>query len=175
MRSAVLRVVGLAILLLLVLVSVISIRTLGRLPNTVVYFVRNDATGFSLEQAYRRSRARGREAFVRAAVRALADGPDAGERARGLSSEFPADVEVLEVRLSGDRLYLDLSAPFEWGGGTAAMEARLNQLFYTVTQPRDIAEVMLSVSGRAVSTFSSEGLLVERPWRRAEHAEAPRW
>lgn len=174
-QTVVLRVAALAILLLLVLVSAISVRTLGRLPNTVIYFVHSDANGASLEPVYRRSRTRSDEAFVRAAVRALADGPDPEERSRGLSSEIPAEVEVLDVRFEGERLYLDLSANFEQGGGTAAMEGRLNQLLYTVTQPSTISEVMLSIGGREVTVFSGEGLLVDRPWRRSDHATVPSW
>lgn len=175
MRTVVLRVAALAILLLLVLVSAISIRTLNRLPNTVIYFVRSDAATFSLEAAYRRSRSRDAEAFVRAAVRALAEGPDEGERARGLASAVPSEVEVLDVRLDGERLYLDLTPSFEWGGGSADTQARLLQLFYTVSQPSAIAEVMLSLNGQPVSVFGAEGLLVERPWRRADHADHPSW
>lgn len=176
-RTMVLRVAGLAILLLLVLVGAISVRTLGRLPDTVLYFVESGPTSFQLQPAYRRSRSRPRndEAFVRAAVAALAAGPDKAERARGLLTEVPPDVAVLDIRLDGDRLYLDLSTSFALGGGSASQQGRLYQLFYTVTQPASISEVVLSVGGLEATLFGSEGLLVDLPWRRADHPDTPRW
>ncbi len=45
---------------------------------------------------------------MRAAVAALAAGPDEEETARGLASEVPKGVEVREVRIDGRRLFLDL-------------------------------------------------------------------
>ncbi len=174
-RTVVLRVAALAILLLLVLVSAISLRTLRRLPNTVIYLVIERGTSFGLVPAYRRSRARNVEGFVRAAVAALAAGPDEEETARGLASEVPIGVEVREVRIDGRRLFLDLSFEFEIGGGTATMQGRLYQLLYTVTQSGSVDEVALAVDGRLVNAFSAEGIIVDQPWRRPGAPARLRW
>lgn len=176
-RTMVLRVAGLAILLLLVLVGAITVRTLGRLPDTVLYFVESSPTSFRLEPAYRRSRVRSRddEAFVRAAIAALAAGPDEAERARGLVTEVPPDVAVRGVRLDGERLYLDLGSSFGIGGGAAGQQGRLYQLLYTVTQPTTISEVVLSLDGFEATVFGSEGLLLDLPWRRSEQPGNPSW
>ena len=175
MRTVVLRVVALALLLLLALVAVITVRTLQRVPDTVVYFVASDGTSFHLAPAYRRA---GRaDAVTRAerAVAALAAGPTPDEAARGLSSAVPADTRVLDASLSNGTLTVDLSGAFERGGGSAMMVGRLNQLFYTLTRPENVRGVVLEIDGRRVSVFAGEGIEVASPWRRADHPDLPSW
>lgn len=175
MRTVVLRVVALALLLLLALVAVLSARTLGRVPDTVLYFIASDGTSFHLEPVYRRGE-RGTPADHAAAlVAALAAGPTAAESARGLSSAVPGDTRVLGASVAGHTLTIDLSPSFEQGGGTAMMMGRLNQLFYTLTRPKDVGSVVLEVGGRRVSAFAGEGIMVPSPWRRADAPDKPVW
>jgi len=54
-RTMVIRVAALALLLLLVVVSVLMIRTLNRLPDTIIYLVRSEPTRFHLEAVGRDS------------------------------------------------------------------------------------------------------------------------
>lgn len=175
MRTVVLRVAALALLLLLALVGVLTVRTVRHLPNTVVYFVASDATSFRLEPVYRRSR--GGDAATRAeqAVATLAAGPTASEKARGLASAVPSGTRVLHARLDGSKLTIDLSTAFEQGGGSATMVGRLNQLFYTLTAPSDVASVALEIDGRPVTAFAGEGVMVPQPWRRAAFPDHPVW
>lgn len=169
------RVVALAILLLLALLAVLGWRTLNRLPDTVVYFVRSDDATFTLERGYRRTVRGDVEAHARAAVEELVEGPNSDESARGLSTALPEDLEVRDVRLQGGILYVDLSAAFERGGGSALMRARLEQLRWTLTQPSDVDGVALAIEGEPLHVLGGEGLLVERPWLRAEGDPLPRW
>lgn len=175
MRTVVLRVVALALLLLLALVAALSVRTLRRLPNTVVYFMGSDGTSFHLVPVYRRG-GRG-DAVARAEheVAALAAGPTRAEAAKGLSTAVPADTTVLDARLDGDTLTIDLSPSFERGGGTSMMMGRLNQLLYTLTRPSDVAAVRLEVAGQPVTAFGGEGIEVGNPWRRSAAPDNPVW
>ena len=116
-RTVVLRVTALAVLLLLVLVSVIVIRTLRRLPDTLIYLVVAEETRSRLEAVPRRTRGGSFEAWVRAAISALADGPTEAEMQRGLSTAVPEGVRVWAAELEGGTLRLDLSADFELGSG----------------------------------------------------------
>lgn len=175
MRTVVLRVAALALLLLLALVAVITVRTLQRLPDTVVYLVRSDATSFTLEPVYRRAGRGGPLAQAERQVAALAAGPTPDEAARGLSSAVPADVRVLHADLESGTLVLDLDGSFERGGGTASMTARLQQLFFTLTQPSAVDAVALRIEGGEVQVFGGEGIMVDNPWRRDDHPEVPTW
>lgn len=170
-----LRVAALALLLLLSLAAVLSLRTLSRLPDAVIYLVELDGGEGRLEPVGRRLSARGPEARARAVVAALAAGPTEEERARGLASEVPAGLEVRAARLRDGVLELDLSAALESGGGSASMQARLYQLLYSLTQPGDVDAVALRLEGRPLRALGGEGLLVDQPWWRPAPPRAVRW
>ena len=174
MRTVVLRVAALALLLLLAVVAALALRTLQRLPDTVVYFVRDDGGAFTLEAVARRARPEGALEAARAAVEALAAGPTAAEAARGLASEVPTATVVRSVAWAGDVLVVDLDAAVAAGGGTSSMVGRLAQLTYTLTQPRGVAAVEVRVDGRALEAWGGEGVMVAWPWVRPEGA-LPRW
>ena len=183
MRTVVLRVVALALLLLLALMATLSVRTLQRLPDVTLYFVRSDATSFTLEPVHRRLRAQEArrevtdeptEATVWAALEALADGPSGEEAQRGLGSEVPPATRVHGVHLDDGVLTVDLSADFAVGGGTASMLGRLYQVQYTAARPGAVEAVRLLVDGDPLVALGGEGLMVDQPWRPPAEG-LPRW
>lgn len=170
MRTVALRVAALALLLLLILVSAITIRLLNRLPNSVVYFVKTEETTFTLEGVHRRFNANTPEAQLEAALRALIEGPED----TGLSSAFPSNTQVRGLKLSGEALTVDLSSDFA-RGREALLEGRLNQLFYTLTQPLNVKGVSLLIEGEPVEALGREGILVPQPWMEPEERTLPTW
>ena len=98
LRAVALRVAALALLLLLALVAVLSVRTLGRLPDATIYLIRSEPTSFTLEPVRRQLGNRDPDDFARLAVAALADGATPGEAAAGLASAVPEATEVLSAR-----------------------------------------------------------------------------
>lgn len=174
-RTMVIRVAALALLLLLVVVSVLMIRTLNRLPDTIIYLVRSEPTRFHLEAVGRDSGERALEPRLRRALLLLIAGPTPEEAARGLSTAVPADTRILQLAVDGDTVILDLSAAFAQGGGTAAMMGRLYQVLYTITQPNSIKSVALYLEGRPLTVLGGEGIMVDHPWHRAEHTSLPVW
>ena len=175
MRTVVLRVVALALLLLLALVAIITTRTVERLPDTLIFYVRDTGTEFTLEGVPRRLGDADLLRRVQAQVAALAGGPTPEESARGLSSAVPSDVRVLGASLDAGVLTVDLSPEFHAGGGAASMLGRLNQLYYTLSQPADVDAVRIAIDGRVVDVLAGEGLILDVPWVRAEHPEEPVW
>ncbi len=175
MRTVVLRVVGLALLLLLALVAVITTRTLQRIPDMMIYMIVDRGASFSLESVPRRFGGGDLTERVRAQVDALARGPLPDEAARGLSSAVPADVTVRSASLVDGVLNVDLDPAFERGGGTASMFGRLYQLYYTLSQPSDVDAVTLAIAGRVVEVFGGEGIILDVPWVREAGAGLPAW
>lgn len=168
----VLRVVALSLLLLLALFGAITVRTLQRIPDLTVYFVRPEGTAFALEAVHVHA---GRLAPADRAARqvaALVDGPPAGS---GLVSEVPPGTELLSASLDGPVLTVDLNAAFEDGAGTATLLGRLNQLLYTLTQPGDVGSVRLLIEGSEVTRFGSDGVMIESPWVRRKAGRLPSW
>lgn len=175
MRTVVLRVVALALLLMLALVGVITARTLSRLPDLLVYYARDTGRAFTLEAVPRVARQRGLEERVRAQVAALAEGPTAAEAEDGLVTTVPAGTRVLGAELADGLLTVDLSREFTSGGGTASMIGRLNQLYYTLSQPGDVDAVSVRVEGRPLTVLGGEGIMVDPVWVRADHPAEPTW
>jgi spore germination protein GerM len=173
-RTVVLRVAALALLLLLAVVGTLTIRMLGRVPDTVVFFVRDQGTTFTLESVYRRTASGDAAGSARAALAALAAGPSPDEAARGLASEVPADLGVRDVRFADGRLDVDLGASFADGGGTASMLGRLHQVLYTLTQPSPVDRVALYLEGVPLTVLGGEGIMVAHPWTRPSEG-VPSW
>lgn len=168
MRTVALRVCALALLLLLGLVSAVTVRMLNRLPNSVVYFVTSQGATSTLEGVRRRFDADTTEARLRAALLALIEGP--GEA--GLSSAFPSDTEVRGLERAESHITVDLSKEFA-EGRDAAIRARLNQLFYTLSQPTDVSSISLHVEGQPV--YALGRLAVPQPWREDAERSLPTW
>jgi spore germination protein GerM len=175
MRITTLRLVTIALLILLALATFFSLRTLRRLPNVVVYFVKSEETSFTLAPAYRRERVDGLEGQLSVAVQHLIEGPSSSEGQRGLSSAVPATTKLLGLTLDGNQVTVNLSKDFETGGGMANIQGRLEQLFYTLTQPTDVDSVSLQLEGESVIVFSGEGIIIENPWTRKTRETLPRW
>ena len=194
MRTVVLRVVALALLLMLALVGVITARTLSRLPDMLVYFAKDTGTAFTLESVPRVARSGDLEERVSAQVRALVEGPTPTETEDGLATSLPAGTRVLGASLDDGLLTVDLSREFGSGlhrslvreqrlartasavpGGTASMVGRLNQLYYTLSQPAGVRAVSLEMEGRPLRVLGGEGIIVDSVWVRDEHGEEPLW
>src|SRR5690606_6069665 len=142
---------------------------------TLIYHVVDEGATFTLEGVPRRLGDTDLLTRVKAQVASLVAGPTAEESARGLSSAVPAGVEVLGARLDDGTLTVDLSAAYQQGGGAASMLGRLNQLYYTLTQPSDVDAVRIAIDGRVIDVLSGEGLLLDVPWVRVDHPTLPQW
>jgi hypothetical protein len=66
---------------------------------------------------------------------------------------------------------VDLSGEFDDGGGSASMLARLAQIVFTVTQLSTVDRVWFRIDGEPVRVFSSEGIVLDRPQRRADYED----
>ncbi len=170
MNRAVLRVVSLALLALLLLVSFLSLRTLRRLPNVLLYYVQSNETNFSLAPIGTRINSESLEKEIEGIIEALKQQPSEA----GLSTSFPDSLELRSVTRLGSEVIIDLSTDFEQGGGSALMMARLNQLFYTLTQLEEVTEVSLFIEGVRVNSFSQQGILIDNPWSR-KSSSLPSW
>jgi len=174
-RTVVLRVAALAILLLLVLFSVLILRTTSNLPDALVYFVNSQPTYFELQPALRQIPASDDEELVELLFEELRSGPTEAEQDAGLATLIPAGTQLLNASVDDGIATVDLSEEFEQGGGSSQMQGRLFQLFYTLTQPNGIDGVSLLIQGQPVRSFSGEGILVEQPWLREEQPVDPIW
>jgi germination protein M len=109
-------------------------------------------------------------AVARAAMDALLRGEILGDYA-SLSTAIPAGTRLLGLSIHDGVATVDLSREFESGGGSASAFRRLGQVVYTLTQFPSVQSVLVQVEGRTVTTFGSEGIVLEGPQRRADYVD----
>ena len=133
-----------------------------------VYFLRGEHIGASTRRLAQT------QAVARAALTELLGGPDAAERAAGLTTAIPSGTRVLDVDIGGGVATVDLSGAFERGGGSASMLARVAQVVHTLTQFSTVERVAFRIDGRPVDAIGGEGVTVDPPVTRADfEAVAP--
>lgn len=108
---------------------------------------------------------------AKAALRMLLAGPSAKERLSDprLRTMIPGDTALLGVKISDGLATVDLSGEFANGGGTFSLRGRLAQVVYTLTQFSTVERVTFRLDGKAVTVFSSEGILLRKPVTRATY------
>lgn len=72
------------------------------------------------------------DAVARAAVAALIEGPTAADTRGGLSSDVPAETELLGIDVAGDTATVDVSPTFVSFSDATTMRTRTAQVVFTV-------------------------------------------
>lgn len=106
-------------------------------------------------------------AVARAALEALFAGAVLDDY-EVLGSAIPSGTRLLGLSIRDGVATVDLSREFETGGGSASAMYRLGQVVYTLTQFPTVRAVLFQVEGRTVTTFGSEGIVLEGPQARAD-------
>ena len=106
--------------------------------------------------------------FATAAVTELLKGPNPSEVSNAWGTAIPAGTQLLGIDLSNGVATVDLSDEFESGGGSLSARMRLAQLVYTLTEFDTIQSVELEIEGQLVTTFSSEGIVIDGPMTRED-------
>ena len=105
---------------------------------------------------------------ARSAMNALLD-PDAVlARYSQLSTGIPSGTKLLGITIKNGVATVDFSSEFESGGGSASAAYRLGQVTYTLTQFPTVRAVLFQVEGRTVTTFGSEGIVLDGPQSRKD-------
>jgi germination protein M len=85
-----------------------------------------------------------------------------------LASAIPVGTRLLGLTIRDGIATVDLSREFESGGGSASAFRRLGQVVYTLTQFSTVRAVLFQVEGKTVTTFGSEGIVLEGPQARKD-------
>ena len=105
---------------------------------------------------------------ARAAMDALLDSGPIRDAYQSIATAIPSGTRLLGLSIKDGIATVDLSREFESGGGSASAFYRLGQVTYTLTQFSNVRAVLFQVEGRTVTTFGSEGIVLEGPQARAD-------
>jgi germination protein M len=106
-----------------------------------------------------------------AAMAALLAGPNAKELAASpaMYTTVPTGTRFLGVSVASGVATVNLSSEFASGSGSASVLGRLAQVVYTLTQFPTVHSVLFELDGRPVTTFSSEGVVLDHAVSRADY------
>jgi hypothetical protein len=110
-------------------------------------------------------------AVARAAMAALLDRGTIPDAYQSISTAIPPGTRLLGLSIKDGIATVDLSREFESGGGSASAFRRLGQVVYTLTQFSTVRAVLFQVEGRTVTTFGSEGIVLEGPQARKDFVD----
>jgi hypothetical protein len=110
-------------------------------------------------------------AVARAAMDTLLDSDTIRDAYQQISTAIPAGTRLLGLSVRNGVATVDLSREFESGGGSASAFYRLGQVVYTLTQFPTVGSVLFQVDGRTVTTFGSEGIVLEGPQARSDFVD----
>ncbi|PSB06841.1 spore germination protein [Pleurocapsa sp. CCALA 161] len=86
-----------------------------------------------------------------------------------LTTTIPQQTQLLDLHITDNDIYIDLSQEFTQGGGSSSMIYRVAQVLYTATSINPQASVFLSIKGQPLNEvypLGGEGLLLEYPLTR---------
>ena len=113
------------------------------------------------------------QAVGAAAMAALLKGPnDAELGARpAMYTTIPDGTRFLGLTIDAGVATVNLSKEFASGGGSASVLGRLAQVVYTLTQFPTVKSVTFKLDGVPVTTFSGEGVVLDKPVGRADYTD----
>lgn len=93
----------------------------------------------------------------------LLQGPNAGERNRGLESLIPEQTKILSATVRGTTAYISLSEDFQFNTyGVEGYAAQLRQIVWTVTEFPTVSDVQILIEGRRID-YLGEGIWIGSP------------
>ncbi len=104
------------------------------------------------------------------AMRELLKGPQGAEleSSPAMYTTIPDGSRLLGLSIADGVATVDLSGEFASGGGSASTLGRLGQVVYTLTQFSTVNRVRFLLDGQPVTTFGSEGVVLDGPATRAD-------
>ncbi len=99
---------------------------------------------------------------IKYAINTLVLGPKAGEKSKGIYSEIPSGTEVISVQERPDKVIINLSSNFEYGGGTDSVYKRLYQLIKTARKNTE-KPVYLYINGKQADVIGGDGIMIAQP------------
>ncbi len=97
------------------------------------------------------------------AIKELLKGPNITEKAFGAYSEIPSSTKLLKIEQKGNKIIIDFSSDFQYGGGTDSIYSRMMQLIKTSLANTENKKIYLFLDGKQVNFIGGEGIMITQP------------
>ena len=127
--------------------------------NVQVWFLRFDekTENVSLTSVQRNVSDDGK---IENALKALIEGPSAGEKSRGYLTAVPPNLSVRSVKIKNRVAEIDFNAAIGEAAAGNILMNRIDQIIYTATQFKEIDGIVISVNGKKQSVIGGDGLSI---------------
>lgn len=104
---------------------------------------------------------------LKLALKALLKGPTDKELKSKLGSEIPIGTRLVSVQRENEKLIINLSEQFTYGGGASSIITRYKQLMKTLqanlNSPKNAKNIYLNIEGKPLERIGGEGLIISNP------------
>lgn len=97
------------------------------------------------------------------AIKELLKGPNLVEKSMGAYSEIPKETKLLGIKHKGNKVIIDFSSDFQYGGGTDSVYSRMMQLIKTSLNNTNKKSVYLYLDGKQINFIGGEGIMITQP------------
>lgn len=97
------------------------------------------------------------------AIKELLKGPNFVEKSMGAYSEIPKTTKLNKIKYEKNKVIIDLSTDFQYGGGTDSIYSRMMQLIKTAINNTNNKKIYLYLDGKQVNILGGEGIMVSQP------------
>ncbi len=127
-----------------------------------IYFLALDANANGIYKKVQREVSEDKDKFE-FAIEELLKGPNLVEKSLGAYSEIPKVTKLLGIKESGNKIIIDLSSDFQYGGGTDSIYSRMMQLIKTSLANTKNQKIYLYLDGKQINEIGGEGIMISQP------------
>ncbi len=127
-----------------------------------IYFLALDSNDNGIYKKVTRDVISGEDKFDYA-IKELLKGPNLVEKSMGAYSEIPKSTKLLGIKHKGNKIIIDLSSDFQYGGGTDSIYSRMMQLIETAINNSNNKKIYLYLDGKQVNFIGGEGIMITQP------------
>ena len=127
-----------------------------------VYFLALDENSNGIYKKVKREITDG-DSKLEFALNELLKGPNLIEKSTGAYSEIPKTTKLLSVKENGNKIIIDFSGDFQYGGGTDSIYSRMMQLIKTSLAITENKQIYLYLDGKQINFIGGEGIMVSQP------------
>lgn len=102
---------------------------------------------------------------IKYSIKTLLQGPTVSEKKQGIYSEIPVETKLLSIKETNNKVIINLSSDFEYGGGGDSLYKRVYQLIKTVNR-NTTKSVYLYIDNKQANVIGGEGLMLKQPLRK---------
>ena len=127
-----------------------------------IYFLALDSDDNGIYRKVQREVSSGQNKFEYA-INELLKGPNVIEKAQGAYTEIPKTTKLIYIKQTGNKIIINLSSDFQYGGGTDSIYSRMMQLIKTAINNAKNKKIYLYLDGKQVNIIGGEGIMISQP------------